>query len=303
MDRAPSVTGQDTAQESLLASTNRLATVLSELLPVASAHLGRRDGVTTGSVRLSSHSVQQELEEAGPIFQEVVDGLRSRTAGQRMSLYDRCAASADNGANESSSSGDRRDYGEGGGDMDEGGGGTDEGGGGTDEDGGALDDGGDASVGKAAQAGSVGKAAQAGSVGKAAKPSTHDAARFDSTDTPFQKHASLFARRAYVSVGFQKSLLLETEALCDDCNVFAPGVLDYCRSPSGDRLCYQCDVARHEFVPCWRERWVLVRVGDDCSSAALRAKSETPAETGSRSPSSGSDSVSGTERSASALNS
>jgi len=197
-----------------------------------------------------------------------------------MDLYDKCTASADDNADESSTG---EDYsGEGGGAMDEGGGAIDEGGGAGNEGGGAGDDGrGD------------------GSAGKAAKPSNAAAARrgFDSTDTPFQKHASLFALRSYVSVGFQKSLLLEGDARCDDCNEPSPGVVDYCRSPSGDRLCYSCDAARHELVPCWRERWILTRVGDNRRSAH-GATVETPSEAGSQSPASGTDSGCGTERSA-----
>ena len=195
-----------------------------------------------------------------------------------MDLYGTCTASADDKADESSTGGDYS--GEGGGAMDDGGGAIDEGGGAIDVGGGAGDDGGGE-----------------GSAGKAAKPSTAAAARrgFDSTDTPFQKHASLFALRNYVSVGFQKSLLLEGDSRCDDSNEPSPGVVDYCRSPSGDRLCYSCDAARHELVPCWRERWILTRVGDD-RSAAQRATVETPSEAGSQSPASGTDSGCGTER-------
>ena len=234
MDRVPSASGQETDRQNLFASSTRLAAALRELLPGISAQLGHRDGVTAGSVRLSSHSVQQELEKAGPALKAVVDALRSRTAGQRMNLFDKFTASAGYNADESSTGGGYS--GEGGGAVDEGGGAVDEsmdeGGGAGNEGGGAGDDGGGD-----------------GSAGKAAKPVTAAAARreFDSTDTPFQKHASLFALRSYISVGFQKSLLLEGDSCCDDCKEPSPGVVDYCRSPSGDRLCYSCDAARHGY--------------------------------------------------------
>ena len=100
------------------------------------------------------------------------------------------------------------------------------------------------------------------SVGASAVPSgghkKPSAAQFDSPSTDFQRHASLFAFRQYTSLGLLQTLLLEKGAKCDDCGGDSPGVVDLCRCPSGDRVCYPCDGKRHDLSPCPRERYILV---------------------------------------------
>ena len=96
---------------------------------------------------------------------------------------------------------------------------------------------------------------------------------FDTAKNDFQKHATVFAYRYYLAIGFMRMLLLQSTARCDICSG-SPGVVDFCRCQSGDLLCYKCDKLRHELFPCSRHRWILVRdaaTGEQSPSTTIDA--------------------------------
>jgi hypothetical protein len=82
--------------------------------------------------------------------------------------------------------------------------------------------------------------------------------------------SATFARRNLQSIGFHESLLLEQGALCDDCGSLSPGVVCYCRSLAGCRICFSCDANRHDIMPC--TRWILLRFSKDVGGTQAGVK-------------------------------
>lgn len=85
--------------------------------------------------------------------------------------------------------------------------------------------------------------------------------RKETTCDRIAERAQDFSRRRFAGEGRLAALLLEAGATCDSCHSVGrnPGVICFCGSASGHRLCYDCDSSRHEVAARCPFRAVVAR--------------------------------------------